>query len=132
MRKPRKDVPSGLIAQRTIFPDQIVSPPLPNHGRDQLVTERQSWMHRDTDVVPFQLRDQLSEDVRALTNVDPYGVGLEDVDAGLVRRVQKDGCPTKRVAGRIPPPHGHTSLLTDGMAGSPESRDRRFLSIRSL
>jgi hypothetical protein len=47
-------------------------------------------MHRDAKVVPVQVRDQLSEDVLSLANLDPQRVGLEYIDSRLFRGVQKD------------------------------------------
>src|SRR6266403_5147306 len=69
---------------------------------DQLITERQSWMHRDTQVVPVQVRDQLSADVLSLANVDPRRVRLQLPDVAPASR-DRDSDGRRRIAVRRAP-----------------------------
>jgi len=67
-------------------------------------------MHRDTQIVPVEVSEQLSADVLSFTNVDPRRFGLKYVDARLLHGVRKDRCASKGVTGWIPPTHGSALL----------------------
>src|SRR5258705_12417832 len=93
------------ITNRTKLSDDVVQPPGPEDWMDELVAEHQVREHREADVGPVQMLNQLSEHVAALTDVDPCRLAAERIDARLLWRVQNDRGLIERIRRRILPRH---------------------------